>query len=390
MEDTSPEALNPYAVTGSHDSDLLSDRDRPPHVIHFRGTVVEADLRKYFHDPIQFGCLMALLVLVTITWMGVFGVIFGMVAVGALSVLGLAVGFWLGHRYLSRARAAKCIAKRPWLIGKVHGSISGSRLTVWHNDVCVQTTDRTYFDEAFKGVVIYPRGPSPLAFVPSTCFYEHEWQEIYEDYRRDRTIPLVLEAPPEGAWVCRIAMNRLPYLDDRILAVRWRLSQNSFWIAIVIGLLVFLFIRPHERFGPWITIALPIVVWSILEVGRFTWSRMSLRRQFLASDKSGYQIDLDQVTEPSHLDPLSRPSSPSSVMQWFTNETILSSDLMFWIRCPTRTIEQVRIDDLAIEFYVGGLCMTFHREGFDGPDAWLSACQAARSIAPNARQNETS
>jgi hypothetical protein len=65
---------------------------------------------------------------------------------------------------------------------------------------------------------------------------------------------------------------------------------------------------------------------------------------------------------------------------WFNRETILVSDFNFWIRIPTSRLEGVRIHEAGIEFLVGDLSLVFHREGFQGPEAWQAACSLANSI----------
>jgi hypothetical protein len=374
MESSQPEPINPYAVTVPYDMVAPANLPRPPRVVRYSGAVEASHLRKYYHEPMQFGCAMVVLVSTMIVWMGLFGVIFGIVAVGAIAFMGFLLGLWMGRRYLSKSRVVLCIEKRPWLVGKTRGVISGSRWTVWNDDVLIQTNDHTYFDEAFKGSVLYPRQPYPIAFAPSECFYEQEWHEIYEDYRRDRFMPLVVEAPPADACVCRIATHRLPVLEDRSMAMRGRLSQNSFWMAVVFGMGLFLFWRIHEWIGVWGTIGLLVGAWIGFEALRFGWAWNRLHRQFPANG-AGYRVQ--QLATDSRL---------QASEQWFTRDTILSTDMSHWIRIPASYLDRVQITAIAIEFYVGGMRLAFFREGFESASAWESACQVAKSMDPSQRR----
>lgn len=390
MESENPESINPYAVTVHEDSDRLNARVGPLRVVRFRGEVEQKHLRAFYREPGQFGCVTVVLLIGVFTWITTFYFIFGVMAAVILLVLAAILAYWFGMVFLSNMRSNRLAAKRPWLIGPTHGTLSGSRWTVWNNDVCLQTNDPSYFDDAFKGAVLYPRGASPIAFAPSTCFFEHEWQEVYEDYRRSRFSPLVIEAPPEGAWICCVAARRVMYLTDRLRALRWKLSQNVFWVAVVCGMLSFLFLKPHVLFGQWVTIALPVALWSMIEVGRLVWFRWSVGKQFQPERGTGYRLSVDRQQAPESLAANLPKPSDMPLVQWFTRDTILSADLTFWIRCPTSRVDRVHIDQAAIEFFVGGLCLTFHREGFADEKTWTMACDVAQAIGANRATLSTS
>jgi len=380
MDPSTNKSQNPYAVTVSDASGRLGmDASLPPVVVPFRGTIDEASLRKIFRDPVRLGCIVTVMIGCAIVWVWVFGLVINGWAALLFGLLALFVIYSFTITSLASTKFKRCMAKRPWLLGTTHGTVSGSRWTVWHNDVCIQTNDLIYFDEAYKGVILYPLSSTPIALVPSTCFYEHQWLELLQDYRRNRFMPLVIEAAPPDAFECALAPTRVLYLSDRYAAWRWRLSQSSFWIATVIGLFVHLWSRPYAVFGNGMVVLVPITIWGVLEVGRFVWSRWSVNRQFHSGDGVGYR----QADSTNDLERVRNQVGAIALTQWFNKETILSCDLHFWMKLPTRLIESVRIDEAAIEFRVAGMKLVFHREGFANAESWESACRLAEELDPS-------
>jgi hypothetical protein len=382
MDPSKNESQNPYAVTVSDATGRLGmDASLPPVVVPFQGTIDEASLRKIFRDPVRMGCIITVMIGCAIVWAWVFGVVISGWAALLFGLVAVFVIYSFTITSLVSTKLKRCLAKRPWLLGATHGTVSGSRWTVWHNDVCIQTNDQIYFDEAYKGVILYPLSSTPIALVPSTCFYEHQWFELLQDYRRNRFMPLVIEAPPPDAFECALAPTRVLYLSDRYAAWRWRLSQSSFWIATVIGLFVHLWSRPYAIFGNGMVVVVPIAIWGVLEIGRFIWSRWSVNRQFHSEAGIGYR----RADFAGNMERVGNQGESIALTQWFNQGTILSCDLHFWMKLPTRLIESVRIDAAAIEFRVAGMKLIFHREGFANEETWQSACRMAKELDPTRR-----
>jgi hypothetical protein len=143
------------------------------------------------------------------------------------------------------------------------------------------------------------------------------------------------------------------------------------WVSLGISAILFLVFPMQSLLDVWGYIAIPVGMWVVLELGRAGWCRWSLRSQFNGPSSKAYkQEDKAACAQYPHF----------LIQSWFDTETVLASDANFWIRVPMRRIDKIQVDDAGIEFIVGSMKLVFHREGFDDPEAWERACQAARAI----------
>jgi hypothetical protein len=108
-----------------------------------------------------------------------------------------------------------------------------------------------------------------------------------------------------------------------------------------------------------------------METFRTLWLRWSLHAQFESGPEQAYVAK----------DKAACAGNPWLQMtSWFNHDSVLASDANFWIRLPMSHIESYRIHESGIEFVARGISLLFHREGFDGPEAWRSACAQVQSL----------
>lgn len=365
------ETFNPYAAPAST-TERMSAIPLARVGFPFAGQVEESQLRNYYNEPYHFGCLFTLLLICGGVWTVAMGVAFGGLAGTLVAMATALLAFWFGALFFSDWRLRQCLRLRPWLVGEVHGHVSTGRLTVWHADVCVQTIDHSRFDPMKRGCLSILQNGYPLVWVPNRCFYDDQWRELAMELRQSlRLFPLVIEAPPTHAHRCVVPLHRLGFLRNRVAGLKSRVSADMLWMTFGISGIVILLFPMHSVIGIWGCVAFPMVTWVILKFGRLGWCQWSLQSQFNGPASKAYKEE----------DKAACSQFPHFLLQsWFDTETVLANDANAWIRIPMSRIDRILVDDAGIEFTVGSLKLLFHREGFDGPDAWERACQTARSI----------
>jgi hypothetical protein len=365
------ESFNPYAAPAPT-TERLSAVSVTRASVQFSGRVEESQLRNFYNEPFHFGCLLTLLLISGAVWTIAMGVAFGGYAGMFVALCTAMVAFWVGVLFLSDWRFQQCLRLRPWLVGECRGHVSTGRMTAWHNDVCVQTIDHSLFDLMKRGCLQFSYRRYPLTWVPSLCFFEEQWRDLTMELRQTvRMLPLVIESPPPNAHSSIVPLHRIGFLRNRAQGLHSRVSADMIWVSLGISAILFLVFPMQSLLDVWGYIAIPVGMWVVLELGRAGWCRWSLRSQFNGPPSKAYkQEDKAACAQYPHF----------LIQSWFDTETVLASDANFWIRVPMRRIDKIQVDDAGIEFIVGSMKLVFHREGFDDPEAWERACQAARAI----------
>lgn len=302
------------------------------------------------------------------------GTVYGFLWGCAVAITVALAGFAFERHYRSGRQLRKCLRDRPWLIGSVHGTISTGRWTIWHNDICLQTLDHAIHEPRGRGAVYFPRRAHPLAWMSHSLLPDYLWNELLlEAQQPQRTMELVIEAPPDNACVCILPLQRLYFLSVRFRGLRGHPSSDVVWIAVSTGLLIALLMGAVLTSAQWWMYAVvPLGLWVMMEGIRAFWIRWSVWSQFHHGTGSPpYRTE----------DVASVNRSEVRLHSWFNRETVLASDLHYWIRFPTSKIESVRINAAGIEFRMSDLSVVFHREGFPGEEAWEEACSVGRSLA---------
>lgn len=378
------ESTNPWEVTVSASAEPAKLENRPPVAFEFHGELDAPRIQRFYRNPYQFGCLVPLVLFSALVWGIPFSMITGWVGVVFVAVVALAVILGMYSKLLGTSRVSKLLRQRPWLIGPLHGVASGGRLTVWHNDFCLQTTTRSFMDDPGRGMLVYPTPAAamPWAMVPSVCFFEQQWRELLDDYFNNRRYQMLIgEAPPEGAWVSLLSQYRSVALAERYYTLHWRPSLSLFLVAIVATSWLVLIEQQFVR--PWTTIygLLPLLFWVVLEAARFARARYlsevdfrkgdgAYRRSIKTSGRNGSEREL-----------------PCPELRWFTSDVLFVSDVQHWMRIPMRYIDSVKVEATFITFRMPGNTMVFHREGFLDEAHWRGACEEARRIASERKGN---
>jgi hypothetical protein len=378
------ESTNPWEVTVTEETVPARVGDRQPVAIGFQGELDALRIQQFYRNPYQFGCLVPLVLVSALVWGVPFYMITGVIGAMFVAVVALVVILGMYSKLLGTARVSKILRERPWLIGPLHGVVSGGRLTVWHNDFCLQTTARSYMDEPGRGMLVYPTPAAavPWAMVPSVCFYEQQWLELLDDYINNRRYQMLIgEAPPEGAWVSLLSQARSVALAERYHTLHWRPSSSLFLVTMVATSWYFL-VEPTFMRG-WTAIygLLPVLFWGFLELVRFARARYlsevdfregsgAYRRSIKTRGRNGSEREL-----------------PCPELRWFTSDVVFVSDFQHWMRIPMRYIRSVKVESTFITFRMLGNTMVFHREGFLDDAHWRGACEEARRIAAERKGN---
>ena len=136
----SQQPTNPWEVSVSEESTASSPSFPRPVTVEFNGTLDAKQIRKFYHNPTQFGCLLPLVLLSAFIWGFPFYMLVGIAGPLIAAIIALLVILGMYRKLLGTGKVEKLIRIRPWLIGQTHGVVSGGRWTVWHNDFCMQTT----------------------------------------------------------------------------------------------------------------------------------------------------------------------------------------------------------------------------------------------------------
>lgn len=370
---------NPWKVSVSEESTTSAPNNPRPLVVEFNGTLDAKQIRKFYHNPTQFGCLLPLVLISAFIWGFPFYMIVGIIGPLLAAIIALLVILGMYRKLLGTGKVEKLTRIRPWLIGPTHGVVSGGRWTVWHNDFCMQTTTRSFMDDPGSGMLVYPSpsSPSPLAMVPSTCFFESQWRELLDDYLTNRTyIPLIAEAPPTDAWVSILSPNKSLSLMDRYRATHWRPSSHIILVVLVLAVWATLFEQfPRKSQPTWAIGALALVPWILLETTRFTRAKLLAKWDFQDPRRAPYRKSVQ--ASPHGIQTL---DAAWPEIRWFNQDTLFVSDFQHWMRIPTRYLESVLVEPNYITFRLHDLKLVFHREGFEDETHWQAACDTARSL----------
>ena len=376
----SQQPTNPWEVSVSEESTASSPSFPRPVTVEFNGTLDAKQIRKFYHNPTQFGCLLPLVLLSAFIWGFPFYMLVGIAGPLIAAIIALLVILGMYRKLLGTGKVEKLIRIRPWLIGQTHGVVSGGRWTVWHNDFCMQTTTRSFMDDPGSGMLVYPSpsSPSPLAMVPSTCFFESSWRDLLHDYLTNRTYtPLIAEAPPADAWVSMLSPTKSLSLMDRYRAIHWRPSSHILLVVLVFGVWATLFEQfPSSSMPFWAISALALVPWILLEATRFTRAKLLAKWEFQDPQRAPYRKSIHALHGRNQLTDAAWPE-----IRWFNQDTLFVSDFQHWMRIPTRYVESVLVEPNYITFRLHDLKMVFHREGFEDESHWQAACNTARSLA---------
>ena len=271
-------------------------------------------------------------------------------------------GLFAGAR---RQMAEQLVNARPWLLGQVRGTITGSNMTIWHQDVGLQIAINEIYRRFRRNAIVESTSNRPFSVVPTTCFVESDWHSFMDLLEHTTTGSLsALPATPE-AHFCSIPAKRLPFLEMRLRGYRWQgTTSGAPWLlAAVFVFCAYLSIDPWGLPNPYL-LSIPVLV-LLLHVGRIALWTWHTRRQFSTSTRGYFG---------------NKPSTEKMAASWFDSTDLFWMDENIWYKIPTRYIDKVRMDDSCIEILASGVSMKFHREGFSNYSAWLSACETATSF----------
>lgn len=368
MSPSSPEnPINPWESSLGKSDPQLDPIQNQPFSTDFSGTLDATVLANYFNQKL--GCVIPLVIFSAVVWIGVLSRGLGVTGIAIVGVSLLVLVYFIWNRYVGRNPAKRLMKYRPWLKGETHGVACLGRLTVWHEDFCMQTSLEDYMINHGKGWICYPdpETPYPWLMIPSTFFYKEQWFELLNALGQEGELtPKIVPAPPAEAWECMLEMSRSLELKNRSRALRFRPNRGLALFFIVLNIWGS-FIPRTFGFGAWTPMVTPTMlgIWLLTEVSRILWAHYSVFREYRDPKRPAYR------KKPLHRWPQ---------IQWFNRQQVLVSDVNHWLLCPVRYIERVRISYSWIEFLIGGESMLFHREGFANEQAWQGACQDARAI----------
>lgn len=381
---------NPWESTWSQSDSSLQPQIADRCVVRFSGSLDRSAIAKYYGSNIQIGCVYTLVLFSALIWgtslsvgVGVFGLVTVLIAV-------LIATWYITGRYVGSIYAKRLCKRRPWLEGPVHGVVTSGRLTVWHNDLCLQTNLRSYLSTPHKGMLVYPSPEKvhPWAMIPSTCFFEDQWFDLIESNRHYRTLePLISQTSPPDAHRCILSPERSMTLKQRTRALSFR-PNGGFLIGF--GILGFwLGLSPEISETTRSMVAFPVLTvvllgWLASETIRYSWARFQAFRDFSDPEQGAYRKF--NATSRRLNKPLG-PSADTLQSQWFNRQSVMISDLGHWVLVPVHYLRRVRVRDTWIEFRFADEAVLMHREGFENQDAWIKACQDALAIRQELEKN---
>jgi hypothetical protein len=370
LSSSSPEnPINPWEASLAP-SDLSPATSQTDHYeIRFSGNLQYTDISDYFGSALRLGCVLPLLVFSALIWAGILAIVLGMI--GLILVLTLAMlAFWfLWIRYEGKNHANRLLKRRPWLIGPTHGVVDSGRITVWHNQVCIQSHISSFMVNTPRGMICFPdaENPFPWTMVPSTCFFEDQWYDLVSNLRQPNSFAaLVVPPSPIDGHECVLAAGRSFALKNRTKALAWRPSSGVFLLILVFGTWVSFAMSTLVRFQNLeVLLSICALSWVVAELTRYLLARLQLFRDFSDPNRPAYR---------------KRPIEPQTQSQWFNLEKLLFCDTHHWVLCPNQYVERVKVRSSWIEFRIGYETVLFHREGFANETAWQAACRDAHAI----------
>ena len=381
---------NPWESTWSQSDSSLQPQIADRCVVRFSGSLDRSAIAKFYGSNMQIGGVITLVLISALIWATILSVGFGVFGLLTVLIAVLIAMWYITGRYVGNNYANRLYKRRPWLEGPVHGVVTSGRLTVWHNDLCLQTNQRSYLSNPHKGMLVYPSPETvhPLAMIPSTCFFEDQWFDLHESNRHYRTFePLISQTSPPDAHWCILSPERSMTLKQRTRALSFR-PNGGFLIGF--GILGFwLGLSPEISGTTRSMVAFPVLTvvllgWLASETIRYSWARFQAFRDFSDAEQGAYRKF--NATSRSLNKPLDR-SADTFQSQWFNRQSVMISDLGHWVLVPVHYLQRVRVRDTWIEFRFADEAVLMHREGFENQDAWIKACQDALAIRQELETN---
>ena len=381
---------NPWESTWSQSDSSLQPQIADRCVVRFSGSLDRSAIAKFYGSNMQIGCVITLVLISALIWATILSVGFGVFGLLTVLIAVLIAMWYITGRYVGNNYANRLYKRRPWLEGPVHGVVTSGRLTVWHNDLCLQTNQRSYLSNPHKGMLVYPSPETvhPLAMIPSTCFFEDQWFDLHENNRYYRTFePLISQTSPPDAHWCILSPERSMTLKQRTRALSFR-PNGGFLIGF--GILGFwLGLSPEISGTTRSMVAFPVLTvvllgWLASETIRYSWARFQAFRDFSDPEQGAYRKY--NATSRRLNKPLDR-SADTFQSQWFNRQSVMISDLGHWVLVPVQYLQRVRVRDTWIEFRFADEAVLMHREGFENQDAWIKACQDALAIRQELETN---
>ena len=381
---------NPWESTWSQSDSSLQPQIADRCVVRFSGSLDRSTIAKFYGSNMQIGCVITLVLISALIWATILSVGFGVFGLLTVLIAVLIAMWYITGRYVGNNYANRLYKRRPWLEGPVHGVVTSGRLTVWHNDLCLQTNQRSYLSNPHKGMLVYPSPETvhPLAMIPSTCFFEDQWFDLHESNRHYRTFePLISQTSPPDAHWCILSPERSMTLKQRTRALSFR-PNGGFLIGF--GILGFwLGLSPEISGTTRSMVAFPVLTvvllgWLASETIRYSWARFQAFRDFSDPEQGAYRKY--NATSRRLNKPLDR-SADTFQSQWFNRQSVMISDLGHWVLVPVQYLQRVRVRDTWIEFRFADEAVLMHREGFENQDAWIKACQDALAIRQELETN---
>lgn len=287
---------------------------------------------------------------------------FPAVATGLATVL---VGMFLALvsylPFVSTFKVSGLVSRRPWLLGRVHGTFSAAFTTIWHGDLGIQLVSQDLLLHLSRNAYVIRSKGRPFALMPTSSFLEKDWHIVLDTLALKQTGFLQAIPPSTGSHVCVLDSQRLSFLEMRLRGYRWVGSTGGVsWIAAV--LIAFYFYQSREETVPlWFALCLVPVLIFLLYLFRVLLWTWHTKRQF-SNETRGY------LTVPK--------GHPERVLSWFNDDVVFWCTGRTWLHVPRRYVDKVRVGFSVIEFRAAGTEMLFHREGFQSHANWVAACEA--------------
>lgn len=366
---SSENSINPWESTDyaseSEPTSFAGDR----FVTNFSGDLDVLRIANHFGSSLHIGCILPLVLVSVVVWGAILSFGLGVLGFVAVAIAACLVLWFVWIRYVGRNHANRLLKRRPWLAGPLHGVVTSGRLTVWHNDLCLQSKMQGYMVNTKRGMISYPDTESalPWAMIPSNCFFQDQWFDLLSTLGRHRRAEgLIVQAAPAGSWDCILAPQRSLALKNRTKALSLRPNGGAFLILLVLS--IWLSFIPMSLNYETSFFAVPAVflgVYVVMELLRFSYARFQVVRQFAENNVEAYR---------------GIPAGQEPQLQWFSKEHVLFSDTNHWVLCPVKYVQKVKIRVCWIEFRIGDEPVLFHREGFADESSWRGACQDALAI----------
>jgi len=373
----SENSINPWESTDYQSDSEPSGFEGDRYVTSFSGELDKLRIAKHFGSSLQIGCIIPLVMVSALIWGVILSVGIGPMGFAVVSLAALLILWFVWIRYVGKNHARRLLRRRPWLEGPLNGVASSSRLTLWHNDLCLQSKMQGYMVDTKRGMISYPDNLStfPWAMIPSTSFYQDQWYDLLSTIRSHRKAErLIYQAAPAEAWECILAPRRSLVLKNRIKALSLQPNGGAFLVMLVLGIWLSFIPMSLDYQAPVLAVPLMFILGYILiELSRFTYARIQVMRQFAKGSLSAYR---------------KIPVGQDPQLQWFSGQHVMFSDINHWVLCPVKYVQRVKVRGSWIEFRIGEEPVLFHREGFADESSWRGACQEALSIEQGLRKQQ--